>query len=50
MATKKTSRSGFDAPTIGTIHQKGATVKVLPNGRIEIVEPKKKNANKKKGK
>ena len=39
---KKTKKSGFSAPVYGTVHPKGSTVRKLPNGRIEIVEPKKK--------
>ena len=43
MASKKTpKKSGFNAPTIGTVHPKGSKIVQLPNGRIKIVEPKKK--------
>lgn len=38
---KDMRKSGFDAPVYGTIAPKGSTIKKLPNGRIQIVEPKK---------
>ena len=50
MATKKTNKNkgtGFAGPAIGTVHPKGSTVRRLPNGRIEIVEPKAKSKRKK---
>ena len=46
MAKKKSS--GFEAPTIGTIHPDGSKIRHLPNGRIEIVPPDKKDDKKKK--
>lgn len=39
MAKKGT---GFAAPTIGTKHPKGSTIKKNSNGTISIVPPKKK--------
>lgn len=43
MNTKKNSkRSGFDAPTYGTLHPRGTKIKKNPDGTITLVEPKKK--------
>lgn len=42
MATKKSAkRSGFDAPTIGTVLPEGTVMKRMKNGRWKAVEPKK---------
>ena len=35
-------KTGFSAPVYGTISPKGSTIKKLPNGLIEIVEPNRK--------
>lgn len=39
--------TGFAAPTIGTIHPKGSTIKKNPDGTITIVHPKEKKETKK---
>ena len=43
----KSKHSGFEAPTIGTVHPKGSVIKKNPDGTIRIVEPKKKTSGKK---
>lgn len=50
MATKSRKRSGFDAPTYGTLCPKGTKIKKNPDGTITLVEPdeKKKKSSKKK--
>lgn len=45
MATTK--KSGFNAPTIGTIHAKGSTIKKNKDGTITIVPPKSNKGKKK---
>lgn len=44
MAKKGT---GFQAPTIGTVHPKGSTIKKNADGTITIVEPKGKKKKRK---
>lgn len=45
MATK-TRKSGFDAPTIGTVMPKGTTFRRRPDGTMEAIIPKKKGKKK----
>lgn len=46
MAEKKSKKSGFDYPAIGTAFPKGTTFKKNKDGRLIPVYPKKKKETK----
>ena len=46
--TDKKKKSGFDAPTIGTIHPNGSKIIKNPDGTITIVPPNETNPKTKK--
>ena len=42
------NKTGFSAPVYGIILPNGARIRRLPDGKIELIEPKKKNSNPKR--